>query len=466
MSAEARTSWFISEMLSALTSEQRYEDAMEGMLDMMSAVIHTDRMSVFECSGAETKVTFERRKETIPSLLGVSFELPRQVMQRWFAAIGDKQVALIPDVSVVEPFSKPLYDWFRENGIDDFMAAPFYNNGELVGFLGAYNAHVDESVNLDKLFTTVSAFIGARIENRQLISRLAWAGNHDALTGLLNRRGLEAEIRGYHAQHPSEPCTFVLIDLDDFKQINDVFGHDAGDEALKAATALVKSVFPPEAIAGRNGGDEFLVALLGDTASQAERFVESLASAPVEYEHGGTRRNMTLSIGFAQYPDHCRSLNGLHAKADAALYAVKLAGKAGFAQYTPETEIHYRARLNFSARDIVENIPHSLVVLTADDESAILYASTKFASLLECNNMYELMQLASGSFAGVIAPQDRKRVQADFARHAEKGPGEAGWTTEFNVVTRTGVIKRVRAISLFVEISGLGKVAYSTVFPA
>lgn len=463
MTPDARTSWFISEMLGALTSERSYVAAMNGMLEMMSAVIHTDRMLIFECSGVETTITFELCKEGIPSLLGASFNLPRQIMGKWFAAIGEKPVALISDISPIESFSKPLYGWLQENNITDFMAAPFYSDDEIVGFLGAYNARVDESVNLEKLFSTVSMFIGTRIENRRLIKRLAWAGNHDILTRLLNRRGLEATIRSYHAEHPDEPCSFVLVDFDDFKQINDAYGHDVGDQALKATATLLKNTFPPEAIVGRNGGDEFLVALPGAAAGQTRFFAERLANAPLEIEHNGKQHKLTLSIGFARYPDHCNNLNGLHAKADAALYAVKLAGKAGFAEYSPENEIHYRARLNFSVNDILDNIPHSMVVAMANEEATVLYANKKFAHLLECDNMYEIMRCSGGSLSGFIAPEDRKRVLANFVQRVQED-NEKGWTTDFRIVLKSGAVKRVRAISLCAEINGLGKVVYSTVF--
>lgn len=465
MSTDERTSWFISEMLSALTVEQDYDAAMQGVLDMLSVVIHTDRMSIFYCGGEDTITAFERCSEGVPSLLGASFPVTSALMSTWFKVTGDKPVLLVTDMSRVEAFSEPLYAWFVENDIHDFMAAPFYNNGLVVGFLGAYNARLDESVNLQNLFRAVSSFIGARIQTRQLIDKLEWAGEHDALTGLYNRRGSEAAIRARHAERPDEPWTLALFDLDDFKRINDVHGHDAGDAALVVLTETLLEAFPAEAVISRNGGDEFLVALQGDAARQADGLIERFAGKTLEYEHEGKRHPMTTSIGYSCYPEHCKSLRELHAKADAALYTVKLAGKAGFAKYSPEASSHYRARLSFSARDIVENVPHSMLVVKADEDSAILYASTKFAQILECETMYDLMRLSGGTLAGVVVPDDRARVRASFNEHMKSG-GDAPWVVDTRVVTKAGAVKPVHAITLFVDIPDTGKVAYSNIVVA
>lgn len=463
MSTEERTSWFVSEMLSALTAEQDYEAAMKGVLEMMSMVIHTDRMSIFNCDGDNTTIAFEQCGEGVQSLLGVSFPITRAIMNHWFRIIGDKPVILVTEMARVEAYSKPLYDWFVENGINDFMAAPFYNNGMIVGFLGAYNARLDESVNLEKLFAAVSSFIGARIENHQLIRKLEWAGEHDALTGLYNRRGSQAAIEALHAEHPHDPWTLALFDLDDFKRINDLHGHDAGDRALKGLADALTAAFPAGSVICRNGGDEFFVAFSGDITQQADSLIERFAHTPLEYECSGERYPMTVSIGYANYPEHCKSLDELQSKADDALYTVKLSGKAGFAKYSAEDSTHYRARLGFSAHDIVENVPLSMLVVKADEEGSILYASTRFAHMLECDNTYDLMRLSGGTLAGIVDPGDRARVHASFVEHVNTCSADTSWAVDSRVVTKTGAIKPVHAVTLFVDIEGIGKVAYSNV---
>lgn len=461
MSADERTSWVISEMLSALTSERNYEAAMNKMLDMMSMVIHTDRMSVFVCGETETRIPFEKCDEGVQSLRGTAFEVRREEINRWFARIGDKPMALVPDVSIIRKFSEPLYAWFEDNGITDFMAAPFYNDEVIVGFLGAYNVHLDKTVDLDRLFSAVSTFIGARIENRRLIKRLEWAGEHDPLTGLLDRRGSEVAIRKFHAENHDAPLAMLLIDLDDFKRINDVYGHNAGDEALCVVAKAMADVFPESAFLCRNGGDEFLVALAGDDAGNADSLAEAFSSLKLEFEVEGERRPMTCSIGYALYPEHVSNVNKLHSKADAALYAVKMAGKSGFQKYTDDAEAHYRSQLGFSAHDIVENVPYAMLVHKADEECALLFASAQLTRLLGCDSLHELMQFSGGSFKGIVHPDDRDRIHAYYKHIADEGDTDVSGRIGYRMLTQSGEAINVRAIARFVRIEDVGEVFYT-----
>ena len=453
-------------MLSTLTSEHSYAGAMNGVLEMMSMLIHTDRMSIFECGGDKTTITFERRTEEVPSLLGVEFDLPRWAINKWFGFIGDKPVALVPDTDILVRYSKPLHEWCVENGIKSLMAAPFFNDGEIVGFLGAYNAHVYETVDLNRLFAAVSAFIGARIENRRLIDRMAWASEHDVLTDLYDRRGSEQAIKRYRTEHPDAPYTLILIDLDNFKSINDVLGHTAGDEALKAAADVMREVFPKDAILCRNGGDEFLVALLGEAAQRADELVEQFSNMPLEYECDGERRQMTASVGYAQFPDQTSSVRNLYNMADAALYAVKLAGKAGFSKYTPEAASHYRSHLGFTANTIMEGIPLSLIVHKRDENHGILFASNAFCHLLGCDDVRGLIRLSGGSSADLVHPDDRKRVFKELTQLATAGENAGGLTSTLRLRSQDGAFVNVSATSYYVNIPSAGEAFYSLVVPA
>ena len=335
---EARTSHFVSAMLSALSAEQSYEAAMNGMLTMMSQVIHTDRLCIFECYGKETKVTFELCSEGIPSLVGTIFPLPKEGLQRWFRTVSKNPVTLVPDISILERFSPPLYEWCQVSDVQSLMAAPFFIDGEIVGFLGAYNYRIDETIDLNRVFAAVSTFIATRITNRRLIDSLEWASCHDALTDLLDRRGSEMAIAKLISNNPDSPYAMVLIDIDDFKLTNDGYGHNAGDEALKALAVKMTREFPEESVFARNGGDEFLVMLVGDSALRANELIGDFLQSPLTFEFEGESHELTVSIGYSCYPDQATNARKLYSKADIALYAVKHAGKAGFAKYSPEMD--------------------------------------------------------------------------------------------------------------------------------
>lgn len=152
----------------------------------------------------------------------------------------------------------------------------------------------------------------------------------DSLTGLPNRRALDDTFEHLIAQakRAGEPLSVMLIDLDLFKEINDTYGHDRGDEVLAAvASALAESVRTSD-FAARMGGEEFLV-LLPDTdaagaGTVAETIAEALAGASVE----GVERRVTASFGVACHPDHGADPATLLRSADRALYRAKDDGRA------------------------------------------------------------------------------------------------------------------------------------------
>lgn len=125
--------------------------------------------------------------------------------------------------------------------------------------------------------------------------------NADSLTGTLNRRGLDTTLEKLSAPG-QKPFGSVMIDLDFFKEINDQYGHNTGDEALvRVAEALVRS-FPGRAAIGRYGGDEFMVFLPETTIEELEQFVRALRDAITELNQSGRQPyQLQLSIGYDVY---------------------------------------------------------------------------------------------------------------------------------------------------------------------
>ena len=165
----------------------------------------------------------------------------------------------------------------------------------------------------------------------RLLAGLRHRSRHDALTGLLNRRaieeGIEAQIR--RSRRSGEVFAVLMLDLDNFKSINDRFGHAIGDQALCHVAALLKAgVRDIDGIA-RIGGEEFLALMPGaalETARPvAERLREQLASHPLSVDD--TSVAVTVSIGVAQWSDHAEDMSRLLVRADTALYRAKQLGR-------------------------------------------------------------------------------------------------------------------------------------------
>ena len=158
----------------------------------------------------------------------------------------------------------------------------------------------------------------------------------DALTGLLNRVALEKELERWidHGTRKGRAAMFAVlfIDLDRFHAINATYGHDVGDQLLKAVARLLREHVRRDDVVARLGGDEFLVAMPGlrdriTAASVAEKLVSILA-APIAAD--GRLVSVSASIGIAVYPTDGESVNDLLTGADNAMDLVKVAGKNSF----------------------------------------------------------------------------------------------------------------------------------------
>ena len=160
--------------------------------------------------------------------------------------------------------------------------------------------------------------------SRDALERVA---NTDALTGLANRHAA-AQALGERLGRIPEPLTVMLLDLDEFKRINDNHGHQAGDAVLREAARRMRAALPEDALLGRWGGEEFIAILDGaqgrEPASVAEAMRAALAAAPVSFE--GVAIPVTVSIGVAT-AFASDGIDGLLAEADAALYRAKNAGR-------------------------------------------------------------------------------------------------------------------------------------------
>lgn len=158
----------------------------------------------------------------------------------------------------------------------------------------------------------------------------------DPLTGLANRRAMDAGIARC-LDDPSQDFGLMHIDLDLFKQVNDTLGHAAGDAVLERVGAILRRQLRHADIAGRVGGDEFLV-LLRDSADRAEmeRVAARLIAAieePLPFQ--GQMCRVSASIGLASSTDYAErpGLDRLLADTDAALYAAKRAGRGRFSSH-------------------------------------------------------------------------------------------------------------------------------------
>ncbi|CAN7740442.1 amino acid permease [Mesorhizobium caraganae] len=213
----------------------------------------------------------------------------------------------------------------------------------------------------------------ARTELMARHEEIAHLAHHDPLTGLANRTALAAHLATALERARAKHASFAVfsIDLDHFKETNDVFGHAAGDDLLCTIARRLQAQ-APEAFIARMGGDEFtLVLALDERPAGAKEVADRLFdSAAGEFEIRGQHISIGLSIGAAIYPRDGESAASLMANADAALYRAKADGRRMLQFFDPEMDRRLRERYALQ-QDLRSAIAHGELVLHYQPQARI-----------------------------------------------------------------------------------------------
>ena len=198
-------------------------------------------------------------------------------------------------------------------------------------------------------------------------ARLHYLATYDELTGLLNRAEFRnrAERSLCRSHRLGERCALLLVDLDDFKVVNDTFGHGAGDELLRGFANRLRQALREEDLCGRFGGDEFLVLLEGvDQAGGAARTARRIAEILLERLPAGDQDTVVnASIGIAIFPEDGLDIDSLVKNADTAMYKAKAGGRSHyrFFDQTMNDEVSERFQIEADLRQGLERNEFFLV---------------------------------------------------------------------------------------------------------
>ncbi len=211
----------------------------------------------------------------------------------------------------------------------------------------------EESSNFVSVFSDVTHRKMAEEE----IERLAF---YDILTGSPNRYLLRDRVDQAIRVGTRERVHFALcfLDLDHFKEVNDVYGHDAGDEVLIEVTKRLKQVLRAQDTVSRLGGDEFVVLLTNMEQPGVQQCVQKmLSSLAAPYTAAGITLHLSASLGVAMFPDDGRNYQDLLKSADTAMYQAKASGRNGFSFFSPEMAQKAERRVTIEAalRDAIAN---------------------------------------------------------------------------------------------------------------
>ena len=187
-------------------------------------------------------------------------------------------------------------------------------------------------------------------ERRKAENQARDLAEHDALTGCLNRRSIGAAAAALvsAAQAQGHAAAFIMLDLDRFKQVNDVNGHAAGDALLREAANRIREALPPHALVARLGGDEFAVVLpfAPSRSDEIEQLAEALiATVAQPVNHGEIQLETTISVGISRAePDQLTDTPAMLHMADIAMYHAKRNGRNCLAWFEANMESEQRFR--------------------------------------------------------------------------------------------------------------------------
>jgi diguanylate cyclase (GGDEF)-like protein len=216
----------------------------------------------------------------------------------------------------------PISSWLKEQNLADAIVVPVRTGTTILGTLSV-TGRMGETATFTRddltMLQTLTSHFAVAITSARMMEKLSYEATHDALTGLANRAYLSNQINALDPAGPSSAA--LLLDLDKFKEVNDVLGHDVGDQLLIVVARRLHECLPADAVVARLGGDEFAVLLRGDDpgpATLARRAAERILE-PVWFAEA--LLTPQVSIGIAR--SATVAPNKLLSSADTAMYVAK-----------------------------------------------------------------------------------------------------------------------------------------------
>ena len=244
----------------------------------------------------------------------------------------------------------------------------------------------------------------------------------DSLTNIYNRYGFDELAEKIISKNPQTHFVAALLDIDDFKFINDIYGHSYGNKALKSLADSMKAFFPSDALLGRNGGDEFCILLPNCTFKEADKQLQQFTKLPKTFSYHGKELAFYISLGYAEYPTFAASPSQLMRCADAALYEIKLHGKNGCMAYRKGLQSGVRKQLGFALKDISEHLPGAFIIYRADKEDdELFYANHEFLHMTGYKSMDELFRLTQKRFRNLIRQDEQQQIETSIWEQIDIG---------------------------------------------
>ena len=328
---------YIEQLTTALRSSTKTEDVIKLVLKNLTEELTYDRVLIYSME------TNEKKKEMLKPIAayGIDFNL---IKDHTFKL--DKDLDMIPRVAVerkgyviknaVEDY-RCSQDFVAKLGLKEYIVTPLITKNVAVGVLLADNVINKRPIDETDLvpLTSFSNQVAMTIENAKLYEKVEYLAIVDGLTNLYNHRyfleSLKEEITRLSRYEKDAVLSVIMLDVDHFKHYNDTNGHMAGDSVLIEIGQILKNLIRKVDMAGRYGGEEFII-MMPATQKEgavilAERIRAAIEEHPFEFGSGQPGGKLTVSLGVATYPAVGTTEEALVNSADKALYMSKNSGR-------------------------------------------------------------------------------------------------------------------------------------------
>ena len=310
----SNTDDIIIRLAKIMNGGESYEKAVNHMLAELGTIIHADRLYILETDGIKVSNTFEWCREGVTPEIQTLQDLDYDdYIGGWEKFLVDNSSLVLEDIEVLREDDPVDYENLKRQGIKSIMDSPIYDGGKLIGYIGADNYEISDAVNTQKILETISYFLGARMVNQKLLSRLDYLSHRDMLTGARNRNSFMEKLD--ELEQLDHPVGIAFGDVNGLKRANDEEGHVAGDRLLRRAAKAMQQFWGDEFVY-RVGGDEF-VALLPDISEcdfyrKFEEFYDAMKA----------KDDVSIAFG-AHWAESGSHLNAAFNRADRKMYQDK-----------------------------------------------------------------------------------------------------------------------------------------------
>ena len=297
----------INEGLRCALAEETPEQSIDTLLQYLGQMFQSDRVYIFEKNKhGNFDNTYEWCASKVSPQKNILRNIPPETMGTW--------IPIIRNVDEIVSYDPTVYETLIPQNIARLIVSPIYRDREVIGFYGIDNPPLDRMDHIAFMLQLLGHFINSMLRRRDLVGKLETLSYHDQLTGAKNRHAMNEKLASL-ANGGS--LGIIYSDVMGLKQINDDFGHQAGDEALIYACENLKAHFPDKCVY-RIGGDEFLVLIPGITENLFQSMIRSMLVDMA-------KSSVHLALGSVWVDDCTGKVEKSLSEADARMYEDKRA---------------------------------------------------------------------------------------------------------------------------------------------